>query len=64
MNKKTPIGITKIINNNNVYLHKSFDVMHGFGWFCQIYFTDYKIGFGFDNKSKFTAYRKALKNKE
>ena len=42
------------------WLRKSWDLKHGFGWFCQVYGNDYKICFGFI-KNKFTAFRLALK---
>lgn len=54
----------KNINNNAIWLYKSFDFKHGFGWFCQVYNNRGDIGFGF-SKNKFTAYRLAhldLKN--
>jgi len=47
-----------------VWLRKSFDFVHGYGWHCQYYpphsIRNRIIGYGF-SKNKFTAYRKALK---
>lgn len=54
-------GIIHQTENRKIWLHKSFDIKHGFGWFCQVYGKDFKIGFGF-NKNKFTSVRNAFKD--
>ena len=46
--------------NRTIWLKKSWDLKHGFGWFCQIYGSNYKVGFGY-SKNKFTSFRIALK---
>jgi len=45
--------------NRTIWLRKSWDLKHGFGWFCQVYGKDFSVGFGF-SKNKFTAFRLAF----
>lgn len=49
-------------NGARVHLYKSFDLVHGRGWFCHIWYDNYANGFGF-SKNRFTAYRNAIKNR-
>lgn len=56
-------GLKKKIGKNVVYLSKSWDLVHGKGWFCHIWVEGrYLNGFGHHKTNRFTAYRKAIKN--
>lgn len=64
MSKKESNGyskhcLVKKINGFKIYLYKSWDVVHGKGFFCHSINEDFKIGFGF-HKNKLTAVRQAL----
>lgn len=48
------------IGNITIYLFKSFDLIHGYGWFVHSYQDDFKIGFGFHKTNKLTAVRQSL----
>ena len=57
-------SLSKKINYKNnvvkIYLHRSWDVKHGYGWFSHSYFESFKVGFGFHQTNKFTAVRQSL----
>lgn len=48
-------------NQRTTWLRKSWDLKHGYGWFCHIYDANHNVGFGF-SKNKFTAIRLAVKD--
>jgi hypothetical protein len=65
MAEKTKIGFDKCLKTKMgdvvIYLYKSWDLTHGIGWFSHTYNQrDFRNGFGFDAKNKFTAVRKAM----
>jgi hypothetical protein len=53
--------LLKVIDYNQIYLYKSWDLTHGIGYFVRIYALDYSLGFGF-SKNKFTAVKEAIKS--
>ena len=46
--------VKKVIQGKTIYLYKSWDLMHGYGWFAHSYFNCC-VGFGFHKTNKFTA---------
>lgn len=61
----TAKGISKVIGYNKIYLHKTWDLRHGYGYHSQV--IDYKyhyIGDGFHKHNKFTAVRLAITDAE
>lgn len=65
--KSTPFssnGLCKTIDGNETHMYKSFDLIHGYGWFVHLYDKYGFTGFGFSKKSRFTAMRLALKDLE
>jgi len=52
--------LVKQINGNIIYLYKSFDLAHGYGYFCQILKPNFDISFGFSKKSKIRAIKNAM----
>lgn len=53
-------SLRKQIGIHKTYLTKSWSLTTGYGWFCQIYRDDFKVGNGFHKRNKFSAVRKAL----
>lgn len=49
----------KEIGPLRIYLYKSWDLVHGYGWFCHIYKDIGKMTFGF-SRNKFSAVKIAL----
>ena len=55
-------GLCKWWNRRSVWLHKTFDLRHGYGYHCQVFdLCMNNIGYGF-SKNKFTSYRNAIKD--
>ena len=54
--------LVKQVKGNTIYLYKSFDLVHGYGYFCQIIKPDFDILFGFSKKSKIRAVKNAFLN--
>jgi len=54
--------LTTNICGTTIWLHRSFDLVHGIGWFCHTYFENRGVGFGFHKTNKFIAVRQALIN--
>ena len=53
--------LLKTIDNDRIYLYKSWSLFYGTGYYCHtLNLTTFKIGFGF-GKNKFTAVKQALK---
>jgi hypothetical protein len=52
--------LVKQIGNWKVYLYKSFDLKHGYGYFVHSYHNNYSIGFGFHKTNKLTAVRQSF----
>jgi hypothetical protein len=52
--------LVKIIGGTKIYLYKSFDLRHGYGYFAVSNLLDYKIGFGFHKTNKLTAIRQSF----
>ena len=44
----------------SIYLIKSFDLYHGYGWFVSVHLNVFDHGFGFHKTNKFTAVRMAF----
>lgn len=57
-------GQTKEILGNTVYMGKAFDLIHGYGWHCQVFGNRYGVGYGFHKSNRFTAYRIAVLDAE
>lgn len=72
MAEKTKWGgskcLRKKINYRNntvkIYLYRSWDVKHGYGWFSHSVFDSFEVGFGFHKTNKLTAVRQSLNIKK
>lgn len=53
--------LVKKIGYYTIYLYKSWDVVHGIGYFSHSITNDFKAGFGFHKTNKFAAIRQSLK---
>lgn len=49
------------IGNITIYLYRTWDIVHGKGWFVRSVNENLKLGFGFHKHNRFTAVREALK---
>ena len=54
-------GIYKKSMNHRIWMQKTWDLVHGYGWHIQIYSKKFNVGYGF-SKNKFTAVRLAFKD--
>jgi hypothetical protein len=52
--------LVKKINGIKIYFYKSWDVVHGKGFFAHSITDDFKTGFGFHKTNKLTAVRQSL----
>lgn len=52
--------LIKEINGLTIYLYKSWDLVHGVGYFVQSIDKNNRIGFGFHKKNKITAVRQSF----
>lgn len=52
--------LVKEIGGVKIYLYKSWDLVHGKGWFAHSVFFDFTVGFGFHRSNKFSAVREAM----
>lgn len=55
-------SLVKRIGGKKIYLGKTWDLKHGYGWFCQVFNYDFKFGFGFHKTNKFSAVRIAIED--
>lgn len=60
-NKLTAIGIGKNMNGYKVYMHKTWDLTHGYGYHIQVYDVT-NCAYGFHKSNKFTAVKQAFSN--
>lgn len=57
-------GLNKKIGDKHFFICKSFDILHGFGYFVHVYDDCSFIGFGYHSSNKFTAIKNSLRNLE